>query len=84
MNMNASSVRSSKFAARLSGALAMCVGGIVLVGWALDIAALKSVLPGWVSMKPNTAVAFILVGIALLPPPPAQLEARNPLDCAPT
>ncbi len=48
------------------GALAALVGGMVLLGWALNIATLKSVLPGWVSMKPNTAVAFILTGIALL------------------
>jgi hypothetical protein len=49
-----------------AGALAVLVGGVVLLGWVLDMAALKSVLPGWVSMKPNTAVAFILAGIALL------------------
>ncbi len=48
------------------GACAVLVGGAVLVGWALDIALLKSVLPGWVSMKPNAALAFILAGTALL------------------
>ncbi len=46
--------------------LAMVMGVMVLVGWAFDIAALKSVLPGWVSMKANTAVCFILTGGALL------------------
>jgi PAS domain S-box-containing protein len=39
---------------------------MVLVGWALDISTLKSVLPIWVTMKPNTAVGFILTGIGLL------------------
>jgi hypothetical protein len=44
---------------------AVVTGGTVLVGWAFDIGALKSILPGWVSMKPNTALAFVLIGIAL-------------------
>jgi PAS domain S-box-containing protein len=61
-----------------ASAAAVLVGGVVLVGWAFDIPALKSVLPGWVSMKPNAALAFILTGIALQLPdlPKAWLGPR--------
>ena len=54
------------------GALAVVIGSMALAGWALDIAALKSVFPGWVSMKANTALGFILLGIALFPSPPSM------------
>ena len=60
------SVLSRSFAVQSAGALAVLVGGLVLAGWTLDLAALKSLLPGWVSVKPNAALAFILTGIALL------------------
>ncbi len=71
-------------ATSLAGALAVLVGTVVLTGWALDLAALKSILPGWVSMKPNTALAFILIGIAVLlsrprstlPPQPSTAFSR--------
>ncbi len=48
-----------------SGAIAVGVGFLVLFGWATDIASLKSVLPGLVAMKPNTAVALALAGVSL-------------------
>ena len=54
-----------KFTFRVA-ALVVVAGSMVLVGWAFDIAVLKSILPGWVSMKANTAVCFILIGVALL------------------
>ena len=41
------------------------LGGAVLAGWWLDIPILKSVRPQWVTMKANTALGFLLSGIAL-------------------
>jgi PAS domain S-box-containing protein len=41
------------------------IGAVVLIGWSFDIAVLKSVNPALISMKVNTAVAFLLSGFAL-------------------
>ena len=41
------------------------VGVLVLFGWHFDVAWLKSGLPNAVTMKPNTALCFVLSGISL-------------------
>lgn len=52
--------------ARVAGVTAVAVGTLVTLGWAVDVAPLKSVFPGGATMKPLTAVGFILAGTALL------------------
>lgn len=41
------------------------IGCVVIVGWIFNIAVLKSILPGLVTMKANTATGFILGGLSL-------------------
>jgi diguanylate cyclase (GGDEF)-like protein len=45
--------------------LLVALGVLVLLGWQLDYAPLMSVLPGRVSMKPNTALCFMAAGLGL-------------------
>ncbi len=53
---------------RLFGGLALLLGATALVGWQFDLAALRSVMPGLISMQPPTAVAFLLIGAAICGP----------------
>ena len=48
------------------GLVALALGLAVLFGWAFDVTALKSVLPGLVAMQPWAATAIALAGGALL------------------
>ena len=58
-------IRSHFSLSRLLGFVALAIGSTVLVGWWCDIPVLKSVLPGFVAMKANTAVGFMLAGLSL-------------------
>jgi len=49
----------------LLGFVVVALSAIVLIGWAFDIAMLKSVFPGLVTMKANTAMGLLLSGLAL-------------------
>ncbi len=51
--------------ARITAALTVLLGISVLAGWALHNETLKTVLPGYVSMKANTALCFFLSGLSL-------------------
>jgi PAS domain S-box-containing protein len=56
---------SLKIFSRVVAVLAVASGFSALVGWELDSVALKSVFAGFATMKVNTALAFILCGMAL-------------------
>src|SRR5271157_1811121 len=43
----------------------IAVGLVGLTGWVFQIETLKSVVPGLVAMKANTAVCFVLIGVSL-------------------
>lgn len=51
---------------RVAGIAAVAVGTAVLLGWVFDVALLKSVIPGHLEMKANTALSFVACGMALL------------------
>lgn len=52
-------------ASAIGAAASTLLGAIVLAGWAARSETLTEVLPGHVSMKPNTALGFMLSGGAL-------------------
>ena len=52
-------------------------GAVVLAGWALHREALKSVLPAAVAMRANTALGFLLCGVALALAVTPRLWARR-------
>lgn len=54
-----------KALARAAGLLSASIGALALLGWLVGTAELKSIDPGWVAMKANTALAFVLSGMAL-------------------
>ncbi|HEY9850650.1 MAG TPA: methyl-accepting chemotaxis protein [Leptolyngbyaceae cyanobacterium] len=50
---------------RKASIITIAIGCIVIVGWIFNIASLKSILPGLVTMKANTAIGLVLAGTSL-------------------
>lgn len=57
---------SSRRVALLLGTLVAALGLAVLLGWVFDVAGLKGVFPGSVTMKANTAAGLLLCGLNLV------------------
>lgn len=57
---------SSRLLIRALAILVTFVGCLVMLGWILDVAVLKSILPIWVTMKFTTALSFTLSGVLVL------------------
>src|SRR5262245_54855022 len=49
-----------------AGYASVTVGLLVLVGWAFGIETFKSVLPNSMTMKPNTAVSLLALGLSMI------------------
>ena len=71
-------VASLKTVSRVMSLFVLAVGGLVLIGWQLDIARLTSGLPAHVAMNPLTALGFIAGAgsLWLLRAPPATTARR--------
>lgn len=50
----------------IAGILVFLLASAVLVGWLWNIGTLKSILDGYISMKFNTAVSFLLLSVCLI------------------
>src|SRR2546423_15654786 len=72
------------FPAIAAGVVA-AVAALVLLGWLLDSELLKAGIAGRSTMKPNTAIAFVLAAVSLWlqrGSPAGRLERRVALGCA--
>jgi signal transduction histidine kinase/CheY-like chemotaxis protein len=58
--------QASLRSAQVLAVLTILLGVAVLFGWFFDIETLKSILPGYVSMKANTALCFVFSGASLV------------------
>ncbi len=58
-------LEKKKKIAKVLSLVVIIAGMAVIIGWIFDISILKSLSPSWISMKFDTAVAFVLSGIIL-------------------
>ncbi|MCC6214759.1 MAG: PAS domain S-box protein [Polyangiaceae bacterium] len=55
----------------------LAIGGLALVGWLAGVPALRTFVPGWASLKVNTALLLVLLGGALWALPAARRDGAG-------
>ena len=60
----------------VAGGFAVLIGALVLIGWWRDIDALTTIVPGLIPTIPNTAVAAIIGGLAVMSAVREQRDER--------
>jgi signal transduction histidine kinase/CheY-like chemotaxis protein len=60
------SVHIALHLSRIGASLTVLIALVVLTGWAFNIGILETILPGYVNMKVNTSLCFLLCGSSLL------------------
>lgn len=76
---------TTPYITKVASVFTVATGCLVLSGWFFNIPSFKSILPGIISMKFNTAVCFILSGIALYlldAPEPGKSKKRVAFVCS--
>jgi signal transduction histidine kinase/CheY-like chemotaxis protein len=77
-------VRALERAAWFGALFVAAVGVIALVGWALDVDAMRAIHPAVGAIKVNAAISFVLVGVALglalRTKPPSHVRASRTLS----
>ena len=68
--------------ARSGSILLMLLGILVLLGWVFHVGVLTTVLPGRITMKPNTAIGFLFLGISLFLSTRSRQSRGTQLGCA--
>jgi two-component system, sensor histidine kinase PdtaS len=71
--------------ARVAATVTVLLGCSVLLGWALNIGVLKTVVPHTLAMKANTALSFVLTGLSLtfqIEPYPSRRRLTAARGCA--
>ncbi len=58
-------VRNCRLFSRAASAIGIFVGTLAMLGWLLSVSMLIRILPGLATMKPNTALCFVLAGMSL-------------------
>jgi hypothetical protein len=64
-DVDARNSKRLRFFCKGSAIASVALGSVVLSGWIFQLTSLKSVFHGLVTVKPNTALALVLSGVAL-------------------